>query len=172
MVAKMDLIIAGEKKDGHVLAAAFRQDASKPIADIVLLAGAELPIRDAADGSTLIAIAAQHLKVEAADLRDDVLASPRDFVMDNGLPEPGLSGTTLTHTGGNIKVTLPYSLPPGTNGVTVRLHIDAGAQQIVHQVQIPSGNNATEPLPLPSGSYAVLVLAPKVLAEVKTLIVP
>jgi hypothetical protein len=170
MAALMDLIVAGP--ENHILAAAVRRDVTGAAPDAKALVGDGLPIRNAATGDTLVEIVADQLKVQSADLRDDVLMDARGFVIDNGLPEPGglPAATPVVLNGTNITVNLPIAAP--SSGATVWVYIQGGQQPIVHQVQVAAGLTATEPLPLPPGPYGVLVLAPKVRAYATTVTLP
>jgi len=170
MAALMDLIVAGP--ENHVLAAAVRRDGSGAAPDARALVGDGLPIRNPATGDTLVTVLAEQLKVQSADLRDDLLMDARGFVIDNGLPEPGVApaGTPVQLNGTTITVTLPYSAP--SSGATVWVYIAGGQQPIVHQIQVTSAFSASEPLPLPPGPYGILVLAPKVRAAVATITLP
>jgi hypothetical protein len=155
----MDLIIAGPA--GHILAAGVRQDKSGPQPDATALVGDGLMIRDAASGDTLLTVSAAHLSVQSVDLRDDVLMTARDFVLIDNLPEKGAApaASPVKLNGSTIDVTIPASAPQG--GTNVWVYIGGAAQPIVHQLRVvEAAATASEPLPLPSGDYWALVLAP------------
>lgn len=164
--AQMDLIVAGPEK--HILAVAVRRDVTGAAPDAAALVGEGLPIFNPATGDTVVTVAAEHLSVETVDLRDDVLMEPYGFVMEDGLPEPSgaAHGTPVVLNGSSITVNLLNNVP--ADGATVWVYIHGTQQPIIHQVEVASGNTATEPLLLPPGPYGILVLAPKVRAYAMT----
>ena len=166
MAALMDLIVAGP--ENHILAVAVRHDGSGAAPDARALVGDGLPIFHPATGDTVVTVAAEQLRVETLDLRDDVLMEPYGFIIEDGLPEPSgaAHATPVVLNGTNITVNLLNNVP--ADGATVWVYIHGTQQPIIHQVEVASGNTATEPLLLPPGPYGILVLAPKVRAYAMT----
>jgi hypothetical protein len=171
MAAKMDLILAGPAD--HVLAAVVRTDTSGPQPTAAGLVGEGLPIRDPETGNAIVTVAPEHLKIQAVDLRDDILMTAPAYVIDNGLPEMGANpaGAPVALSGTAVTVTVPVAAPQ--SGINVWVYIERVPQPIVQVVRIPSGLvTANEPLQLQSGSYGVVVLAPGVRAVIARIVVP
>lgn len=171
MASKMDLIIAGPAR--HVLAAGVRQDVSGPQPDAAALVGDGLMMRDAVSGVTLLTVSAEHLSVQAVDLRDDVLMMAREFLLLDNLPEKGAAAAAVpvALNGSTIVVNIPAAAPQG--GANVWVYISGAAQPIVQQLQVPEATTTkSEPLALASGTYWALVLAPGCKAEIVKATIP
>lgn len=170
MAEKMDLIVAGPAS--HVLAVVLRQDMAGPTPDAALLVGSGLPLRDGQTGDVQLRIVPEHLKVATVDRREDVMLTPRLFSLVEALPEEGAAphANPLALNGATITANLPAAAAIDT---PVWVYIEGAAQPIVQQLQVPSGSAAaTEPLQLPSGAYAALVLAAGVRAALVSVTVP
>ena len=153
MALNMDLIVFAQT--GHVLAGAPRQQTGGGGPKVEEFVGDGLWLRNPLDGALQLVVAAQHLGVATAPLRDDVLTTPRSFQLVDGLPEQKaeLNAAPVTLTGTNLTVTLPAAT---AEDVEVWVVIDVSTGPIVQSVEILEGDSdATVPLALPNGSYQV-----------------
>ncbi len=171
MPAKLDLLVvpgptvspAIAPTAAHVLAAFLRGDAAGPVPDLPSLVGEGLLIRDPATGVTQLTLAPQYLALRSIDLRDDVLMTPRQFVLIDNLPEIGAepAAAPVTLTGTTITVALNEPAPSG--GSIVWVYIEGGPQPVVHRIEVPASQTVPagpDPLMLSPGPYRMLVLAP------------
>ena len=174
MADQMDLLVAGPDK--HVLAAALRHNnasGATPLtpADLV---GEGLRLRDFSNGDIVIWVPPEQLDLVAVDRRDDILLTPRQFMLIENLPEQCATPVAglIALDGISITTTLPVPAPtPG--GASVWVFIEGATQPIVQKVNVAGGQTVgSEPLQLPSGDYRVLALAAGLCAALSVQTVP
>jgi hypothetical protein len=158
MALNMDLIVFGQT--GHVLAAALRQQTAGSGPTPKDLVGDGLWLRNPADGAVQLIVGADQLSIVSLPARDDILVTARRFQVVDGLPEAKdeLTGATpVKLDGSTVTVTLPAAV---TSDTDVWVVISGISGTLVQKVGIAKGSaSASEPLPLPAGTYQALVLA-------------
>lgn len=161
MDEEMSLIVFAET--GHILAGATRTQTAGPEPGIGDYVGEGIMFRDPATGTLLLTVPQDLLGVETVARRDDVLMTARGFQVIDGLPEPQteLTGATPVDLDGTVvTVTLPAATTDPVDCV-VLVQGSAGGDPVVQRIRVEGGNDsADEPLPLPSGDYAYLLLVP------------
>lgn len=160
MALNMDLIVFAQT--GHVLAGALRNQTGGAGPTVKELAGEGVWLRNPSDGTLQLIVDAEHLGIASTPFRDDVLLAARRFQMVDGLPEAKDENTTVNPVvlnGTNVTVSLPVAV---TSNIDVWVVVTgSNISPIVQKVEVlETATSGSEPLPLQSGTYQVLVLAP------------
>lgn len=171
MNPKMTLVTI--EANGHVLGVATR--AGDPEGKLVPkdVTGEGLPIRNAQDGTVLLTVDPQYMKIETADFSDDILYGPLNYAFVNNQatlqtapPSVAAPAQPLIATLDTAKLLVNTGSALGLNvGDKVWVQIEntsANFRRTYQDAAVADGADAKVQfnLNIPSGTYSVLLLVP------------